>query len=287
MAGHYLVERSRSAGWAWFLAAFALALLPVSLLFFRLRILDQTTLSWSLAVTGSVVAIGLLLGLYSVLSVWRTGAAGGRRAVAALLVGGVAAAPFLGGAMLLSRYPAGNFAETTGMRAEGPALAANAGLVASDDVLVGRDFQAPASTVYRAVRTALDEGGATLSDVRTPSMAPTEGPDLGAPSTGQVPIPTLRNTLSLNENEGVEDDPLARLDSDEYAIEAVAYAPVFAFPSDMTIRIVEADGTTYVDVRSISRTLTRDLGENRRLIQRFLSRLDEAMRVMEGVVPES
>lgn len=284
MAGHYLTGRSRSADWAWKLALFGLALLPVSVLFFRLHLLDQAVLSLSLALAGGLAALGLLLAVFAILLIWRSGARGGGRAIGALLVGGLAAAPFLGAAYLFSKYPEGHAAETTGMSAI--ALPAQP-IPTQDGVLVGRDFQATASTVFQAARTAMEKRGMVLVDVRTPDMARPEGPDLGVSGTVLVPIPTLRDSLRLDEEEDEETDEFADLDSDDYTIQATAYAPLFAFPSDMTIRIVENDGTTYVDVRSVSRTLERDLGENRRLIQGFLDRLDEAMKVLEGVAPES
>ena len=286
MAGHYLTGRSRSADWAWKLALFALALLPVSVLFFRLHLLDQSVLSLSLLLAGGLAALGLLLAVFAILLIWRSGARGGGRAVGALLVGGLASVPFLGAAYLFSKYPEGHAAETTGM--SGAALPTQP-IQTQDGVLVGRDFQATASTVYQAARTAMEKRGMTLVDVRTPDMARPEGPDLGVSGTVLVPIPTLRDTLRLEdeEDEDEESDPFSDLDADEYTIQAVGYAPLFAFPSDMTIRIVENDGTTYVDVRSVSRTLERDLGENRRLIQGFLDRLDEAMKVLEGVAPDT
>ncbi|ALN73014.1 DUF1499 domain-containing protein [Aureimonas sp. AU20] len=287
MAGHYLRGRSRSAIWAWNLAAFAFALLPISVGFFRLHLLDQSILSLSLLLAGGIAALGLLLAVFAILIIWRSGARGGGRAVGALLVGGVAAAPFLGAAYLFTKYPDGHAAETTGMSA---ALSETAPATVStlDGVLVGRDFQATAATVYQAARTAMEKSGMTIADVRTPDMARLDGPDLGVSGTVSVPIPTLRDSLNLDDEE--EDDssePFADLDSDDYTIQAVGYAPLFAFPSDVTIRIVETDGTTYVDLRSVSRSLERDLGQNRRLIQDFLARLDEAMKVLEGVAPES
>lgn len=289
MAGHYLTRRSRSATWAWNLSIFALALLPISVAFFRLHVLDQAALSLSLLLAGGIAALGLLLALFAILLIWRGGARGGGRAVAALMAGCIAAVPFLGAAYLFSKYPNGHSAETTGMR---QALAETATPVAPistlDGVLVGRNFQATASTVYQATRAALEKSGMTLVDVQTPEMLRPQGPDLGVSGTVTVPIPTLRDSLNLDEDEDeTSDDPYADLDSDDYTIRAVGYVPLFGFPSDATIRIVETDGTTYVDMRSVSRNLERDLGQNRRLIQGFLSRLDEAMKIEEGITPDS
>lgn len=286
MAGHYLTGRSRSATWAWNLSIFALTLLPVSVVFFRLRVLDQSILSLSLLLAGGIAALGLCLAFVAILVIWQSGARGGGRAVAALMVGGLAAAPFLGAAYLFSKYPTGHSAETTGMNQVG-SEAGPVPISTVDGVLVGRDFQATAATVYQAARTAMEKSGMTLSDVRTPDMARLEGPDLGVSGTVTIPIPTLRDSLNLDEAEDEPSDPFADLDSDDYTIQAVGYAPLFAFPSDVTIRIVENDGTTYVDLRSVSRDLQRDLGQNRRLIQGFLDRLDEAMKVLEGVSPEN
>lgn len=60
-------------------------------------------------------------------------------------------------------------------------------------------------------------------------------------------------------------------------IEATATSLLYGFKDDMVVRIVGADGSTRVDVRSKSRLGRSDLGQNANRIREFLSRLNSAL----------
>ncbi|WP_279481497.1 DUF1499 domain-containing protein [Aureimonas sp. SK2] len=278
MAGHYIRAQARTAGWAWSVAAFSLILIPVGILLFRLQLLDLANLSWTLLLAGGLASLALLMALGAIAVVWRKGAAGGGRAVAALVVAALALLPFGGAAYLYRLFPEGTSAETVGLN--GAAL-----VPVSPDVpqavVPGRDYQATASMVYEATRAALDDKGVEIVDVQTNLTPARDSDDLGVSGTVLVPIPTLRGSLAAEPA-----DPFDLKDASEYTIQAVAYAPVFGFPSDVTIRITEEGPQTFVDMRSASRDLERDLGQNRRIILSLLDGVDEAMRAAEGIVPE-
>lgn len=283
MGGHYIRARAHSAGLAWRAGVFTLALLPISVLFFRLQLLDLPALSWALLLAGGIGALALVLSLYSVAVVWHKGARGGGRATASLFVACLAALPFAGAAYLFTTYPEGGAAQTTGFAAAGSEGEADDNEMTTDRaVLPGRDFQATASMVYEAARTALDDRGMTIVDAQSSAEPSVESGDLGVTGTVLVPFPTSRDTIDPAE----EYDRFALKDAREYTIQATAYAPIFAFPSDLTIRITEDGAQTFVDVRSVSRSLDRDFGQNRRFIDGFLSSLDDAMKAAEGVTPE-
>ncbi|WP_185985243.1 DUF1499 domain-containing protein [Aureimonas mangrovi] len=276
MSGHYIRKRARSAGWAWALATFALALLAVALIFFRLQILNLQAFSLVVVTVGGLVVVALLCALFAAAKAWFRGHRGGGRAVAALFLSCFLAVPFAVGMFLAIEYPNSAMAETDGMAAQ---LSPSAGLpIESTRVVLGRDFRATAAEVYGAARSAIDASGWEVEDIVAGSgPQPAEG-DLGVAGTVVTAVPTLRDTLAA---EG-EQDPSAVQDSDQYVISAVAYAPILALPSDVTIRIVEEDGVSYVDVRSVSRDVPRDLGQNRRFIDAFLARLDAAMDLLRS-----
>ena len=281
MAGHYIRTRARSAEWAWRIAAFSLILVPVGILLFRLHLLDLPNLSRTLLLAGGLASFGLLLALAAIAKVWRKGASGGGLAVAGFLVAALVLMPFGGAAYLYRLFPEGSSAETAGLvdtavtplaeETEGP-----------DAVIPGRDYQATASMVYEAARAALEQRGIEIVDVQSSLTPPRDSDDLGVSGTVSVPIPTLRGSVAASEPL----DRFALKDAREYTIHAVAYAPVFAFPSDVTIRIAEEGAQTFLDMRSASRDLGRDLGQNRRIIASYLDSVDEAMRAAEGIVPE-
>lgn len=279
MGGHYITGRAASADWAWRLAAFSTLLVPLSILFFRLRLLDLPTLTWSLGLAMAGLALGLLFAVYAMARIWILGEDGGGRSLAALALALAAAAPFVFVAHLVSQAPLGNAARTAGFAAPGAfARSAETGSA----VLPGRDFQAAASIVYGAARTALADEGMTVVDVSTPTTPLLGSDDLGVSGTVLVPVPTPRDSVDRERAY----DPLSDLDSDDYTVTAVAFAPIFGFPSDVTVRIVEEEGETFVDVRSVSRTIANDGGLNRRIVEGFLESLEAAMNVLEGVTPE-
>lgn len=288
MAGHYIKGRAVSAAWGWRSGTLALATLIVAVAFFRLKLLDPLTLTWTLAVAAGFAALALLLSAHAVLRVWRRGDRGGGRALAAFALGLVVAIPFVGLLYLFDRYPDGNAAQTSGVLApiQGAPGGAPAEPLAPPEraLLPAKDYQATAATVYGAARQVLTASGMDVVEVETSATPkPAEG-DLGVAGTVAVPLPTPRDSV----NRSAEYDPAATADADGYLIRAVAYAPLLGFPSDVTIRIVEENGVAYVDMRSVSQTLARDLGENRRIIQTFLARLDAAMQALQDVaVPEN
>lgn len=280
MAGHYLRTRARTAGWAWSVAAFSLILIPVGILLFRLKLLDLDNLSWTLLLAGGLASAGLLLAVAAISKVWRKGAVGGGRAVAALVVAAVALLPFGGAAYLYRLFPDGASAETAGLGDASLApVAATSGT--SQALVPGRDYQATASMVYEAARATMEQQGIEITDVQSSLTPPRDSDDLGISGTVRVPIPTLRGSIGAE-----PPDPFAIKDARDYTIQAVAYAPVFGFASDVTIRIAEEGAQTFIDMRSASRDLDRDLGQNRRVIVSFLNGVDEAMRAAEGIVPE-
>lgn len=278
MAGHYIVGRARTADWAWAAAIFAPALMACAVVLFRLSVLNEKALSWSFVLAAATTAAGLVLSLGACLIVWQSGRRGGGRATAALAVALVAAVPFAFGAKLYADYPTGNFAATTGFDQLPGSEAAR------DETrpLVGRDYQATASTVYGAVRTALEGSGIRISDVSTSGLPRPTDDDLGVSGSVTTPIPTPRDSIDPTE----PFDRFAGLDATDYTIQGIARVPVFGFLSDVVVRIQEDEGETYVDMASRSRTLPLDLGQNRRIIESFFGRLEEAMNVLEGVTPE-
>ncbi|MBB3949697.1 DUF1499 domain-containing protein [Aureimonas jatrophae] len=278
MAGHYIVGRTKTADWAWSCAAFAPAVMISAIVLFRLTVLDEETLSWSFALAAALVAAGFVLALVACGIVWHRGKHGGGRATAALTVALVAAAPFALLGWLYSQYPTGNSAATTGLEQPVTSGDPNGGV----RPLVGRDFQATASTVYGAARTAFEGSGIAIVDVGTSSLPRPAAGDLGVSGLVTTPVPTPRDSIDPTQ----PFDRFAGLDATDYTIQGVATVPILGSPSDVVVRIQEDNGETYVDMTSRSRTLPLDLGQNRRIIEGFMARLEEAMNVLEGVTPE-
>lgn len=279
LSGHYIRKRTWLGTYSWALASFAAMLLVVAILFLRLDVLDLRGFSFSVAFVAALVVLALLMALWGIAKAWRRGDKGGGRAVAALFLASLIAVPFAFGIALALEYPTSSMAQTDGIEpaSAGQAPAAEPG---STSILLGRDFRATAADIYSAARATIEASGWEVLEVQASQMPrPAEG-DLGVSGTVIVPIPRFRDALTEDEAEAV--DPFAASDSDEYLITAVAFAPVLGFASDVTIRIAEVDGTSYVDMRSVSRDLPRDLGQNRRFIEGFFTRLDAAVTLLQS-----
>ena len=217
---------------------------------------------------------------------WFRGAAGGGRALAAAVLALAVLAPFALGAYVYARTPVGRTAATDGMIALDAVTASEGGDDAPEDdgasVLVeGRRFALPAAQVYANARLVLGDLGWQVLEVEAGDPDEPEG-DLGTSGTVQVPLPTARDSLDPN----AAADPLDQPESDEYLVFAVARDRILALPSDVTIRIVEDDEATFVDLRSTSRFGDFDLGQNRRFIESFLTGLDAAMTGAASVLPD-
>ncbi|KAB0679556.1 DUF1499 domain-containing protein [Aureimonas leprariae] len=295
MAGHYLKKRLRTASLARRLASFALILLVVAVLMFRLHGIEFEVLRILLAVVGALAALALVLALFGLARVWRKGYRGGGAALAALVIGALVAAPFAFAGALALRNPPTNMAETDGIAEEEqdasaatvpPAAPTNATQAPDEEeALNGRVFAVRASQVYAAVRLVLGDVGWTVGEVQTadPEQG-TSGEDASpadepppAAIAGTVPVPTPREVPGEAETPAKAPDPLDQPDSGEYRIAAVAASPVLGLPSDVEIRIVEDDSQAYLDLRSVSRFGSYDFGQNRRFIEDFLARVDTAM----------
>ncbi|WAJ29655.1 DUF1499 domain-containing protein [Antarcticirhabdus aurantiaca] len=287
MAGHYIRDEVRLAPLARRVGGFALLLLPVSLLFHRLGAVDWDAFLLLLALVAVLALLAALTALGGLGKAWGIGARGGGVALAALLVSLAALSPFALAGLLAIENPLVAEAMTDEY---GPAAlaAAGGGASAAPTVAVtsGRRYDAAAPQVYAATRLVLGDNGWTVEDVTAgdpDAQARLANPDDLGRTTGEIPIPTPRSGVDM----AIAADPLERPDSDQYRIEAVASDLLFARPSDVSIRIIEENGTTRVDLRSASRQGGFDLGQNRRFIDSFLAALDEAMTGAEAAIPSA
>lgn len=280
MAGHYLRKRLRSAPVARRMAWFSGILLVVSALMLRLGAVEFAVFEILLALVATIGGAALVLAGFGLQRVWSRGHEGGAAALGAFVVGLFVAAPFaLGGALALSNPPI-NMAETDGLAeaVDEPAPVDPAAVVN------GRVFPVRASQMYQTVRLVLGDVGWSVSGVETADPKPvaedTAEPPEPAPAppviAGGIPVPTPRVAPDEEAGEG-EADPLDRPESGEYRVTAEARDPILRLPSDVEIRITEDEEQAYLDLRSVSRFGSRDLGQNRRFIENFLERVDAAM----------
>ena len=311
VAGHYIQKRLVLAGFARRLAGFAIILMVVSVLIYRLGSISPQALIGLLLLAGVIGFIALLVALWGMGRAWFQGVAGGGTAVGAFVLSAIALSPFAFAGYLAADNPPVNTAVTQRLApddvaavidainpgadqatASARAGSAEAGataesvLASQPSVVPGRRYLADAPRVYRAARDVLEDDldwdvddvvAGDPNAVDAPA-APQPAPgDLGVSGSGGIPIPTPRAQIETMQGQ----DPEQILESDQYRLTVVARDAIFALPSDMVIRIAEDGDETFVDVQSTSRDTGLDLGQNRRFIERFLTDLDTAMSGLE------
>ncbi|KQT61281.1 MULTISPECIES: DUF1499 domain-containing protein [unclassified Aureimonas] len=280
--GHYIRKRLRLAAPARRLAAFALLFLAAGILVLRLGAIEFEALKGVLVVAFALAALSFLIAGLGLVRAWSRGYEGGGVAVGALALSILTLAPFAFAGVLAYDNPQVSAAVSDGMEATDiaaePATAAGG---AETGLVSGRRFQATAAQVFGVSRLVLDDLGWNVAGVAANAPVEEEDGDLGTSGTIGIPVPTPRESIDQDAGE----DPMDQPDSSDYAIEAVATGPILALPSDVSIRIVEDGPETFVDLRSVSRDVAWDLGQNRRFIEDFLTRLDTAMAGALTVVP--
>ena len=74
-------------------------------------------------------------------------------------------------------------------------------------------------------------------------------------------------------------------DATEITLEAQANSSLLGFPSDVAIRLIDEDTSTYVDMRSTSRYGPHDFGDNAARIASFLAELDVEIAYLTVITP--
>lgn len=258
-----LERRSRSAWWSRRIAVFSAVLFVTGGLTHRYGLIDTVSLFWIIGVVGGLAALGLVLGLAGLSRVWREGEIGARDGLLGTAVALLVLMPYLVSGYLFFACPLLNdistdladpprFAFLQGMRTSEMNVVAPIGEEAAAiqqenyPEITGRRYDLPADRVLGIVRHLA-----------------------AARSWAVVHLPAVAG-----------DGPVAA----DTTLEAVAYSYLLAIPYDVAVRIIDEQGTTYVDMRSASRYGLHDFGENARRIAAFLSDLDAEASLQAGVV---
>lgn len=145
------------------------------------------------------------------------------------------------------------------------------------------------------ILTAQTEQGQAAIDQESSGLVAKPSTDrLGRPL--RIPLPKKRPIVRTIVNSGageqpapvfetVQVSPIGRAtdeeenaDREERYVEAVATTFLFAFESDIVVRMIEEEDGTLVDMRSTSRHGPHDLGSNAKRVVAFLSELDAALQ---------
>lgn len=250
-----LSERHRSvaAPWAQRLAWFAAVLFLLSGLGHRYGLIDTPSFFWLLGIVVALALLALGAAAVGLLALWERGDKGGRAATAGAILALLVLAPFAVCAWRLVEYPP---------------------LVDVSTDLLSR----PALTLAAGARTEAMNPiePATAANARLQNEA---YPEVTGRRYDAAPDVIARMALTLLAQRGwpLKQQVTAPAVGD-LTIEATAYSFWLGFPTDVSIRLVDEGQTTFVDMRSASRYMRHDLGDNARRIVSFLADLDAAVR---------
>ena len=276
------------AGIASFLARFAFVLLLAALATRWLGIVALEELYAPAVLVALAVAGGVVAGIAALGDAWFRGARGAWRAIRALALCAVVAAPLAIAAYRAAASPSLSDVSTDPI--DPPRIG---DLVLSDDAAVGtapdlttRRYEAAIERVGNAVAQAVLDLGWELD---TSALRPAEADDAAAPvpppaDAPAVPVPRMR-PLTAGEQAMVD----ARLAAEREAVaearraeEAIVsltgsvVSPVLRIRSDVAVRLRDDGDSTTVDIRVRTEGGGNDLGENPRRARAFLEALDRA-----------
>ncbi|MGE0501531.1 MAG: DUF1499 domain-containing protein [Rhizobiaceae bacterium] len=231
----------------------------------RFGLIETVPFFWLLGVTATFALIGLALSASGFSSLWKYGDRGGKDSVRGAIVALIVLCPFLVSGYRVVAYPRLNDISTDvvdpprlaqAQRLRSGAMNAIDAITAEEAELqtmaypavTGRRYDVPFDRVLESVETVL----ATRNWVR-----------LGQSQSGP---PDERETSGLT-------------------LEVTAWSFWLGFPVDVAIRIVDEGETSFVDMRSSSRYMQHDMGDNARRVMAFLDELGQDVAGKVAVAP--
>ena len=246
-------HRSSSAPWARRLAAFALVLFALSGLGHRYGLVDTPSFFWLLGIVVGLTILSFIAAAAAFVGLWERGDKGGRDATLAVLLSLLVMAPFAVSVWRLAIYP--------------PLVDV------STDLLQRPSFELAAASRTPAMN-AIEP--ATAANAR---MQVEYYPEVTGRRYDAAPDIIAAAVLGLLDQRGW---PLKRQvtapAAGDLTVEATAYSFWLGFPADVSVRLVDEGQSTFVDMRSASRYMRHDLGDNARRVIGFLADLDATLR---------
>jgi hypothetical protein len=245
---------SRWATWSLRLSEFSAVLLIYSVIAYRLRYVPATGFFWLLGLVGIIGLVGLGLAFLGFNDVWQRGDKGIARALGGLAVAGLVLFPFA-----LSGYRAVVY----------PRL-----------YDISTDVDDPPTFI-------------TAEASRTPPMNPIRPvsadaarlqagayPDVTGRRYNGSPDRIMPSVMAVMQAKGwtVTGTRGTPGQDDEVFVEALAHTFYLDLPVDVVVRLSDEGGTTYVDMRSSSRYILHDFGDNARRITAFMFALDDQVQ---------
>ena len=260
-----IIERKSSAAarWARRLALFSAALFITAVAGHRFGAVETVPFFWLACLIAALALLSLLLGLLGMRALWEHGARGGRASALAIVVAVLVLAPIgLAGFLAATLPPLGDV---------------------STDVLEPPSFRV-APGERKSEMNPLGTYPPAQADIQREAYADVTGRRYAMAAQG---VQELAALLAKERRWTILRPFDADGDGGESTMEAVAHSPLLGLLSDVAVRVTDEGETSYVDMRSVSRYGTRDLGDNARKIASFLADLDQLVTLRATMSPPS
>lgn len=267
---------SHAASWARRIGLFTLLLFLITALLHRLGMMAPTTVAILLALSGCLAVLTLLLSVTGLVRLWMVGAKGGVASTKGLFLSIVVLVPV---GLLAFRFytlpplydistdldDAPEFLEPISRNAPafaGFGAAADKGQAEAYPRVTGRRYEGAMDRVLEAVRQVAKDNRIHISRVATLESVPGPEEDEGSvvdEAESALPEDTEANAAAVILLQGETTNLILGLEA------------------DVSIRLSEEAETTYVDIRSVTRSSPHDLGTNADMIITFLAALDSEL----------
>ena len=264
-------RRSSLARWSRRLAVFSAVLLAVSAISHRSGMIETVALFWLIGLVAGLALLGMGLACQSFVEIWRDARRGFGDAAFGVVLAACVLSPYAFSTYRFFAYPMLNDVSTDWINP--PQLLAAQALRHP----VMNEIQHPEPESISAQEAYFPDVTGRRYDLTANRLLAIVGELIAARgwTVAKLGAPTPH----------LPDDELA--EQSEQTVDVVAYSPILALASDVSIRIVDEDTSSYVDVRSASRYGRHDLGQNARLIASLLNDLDAEVAAQRGAPPES
>jgi len=254
-------RRSKLSVWSSRFALVAIPILIIAAIGHRIGTIDATATYSVIALAFSLAALAVVAALAAFESIWRDGRKGFGSALVGLVLGlSILSIPATG-AWKIVHYPRLVDISTD---VDNPPLFFRAHTERADaDIRIGRFSRDEAALVQQAYPDIVSR----YYPLDTPAVF------------GAADAIVERRRWSVLDRQPPQDA------SDSGRIEAVAQTLLFGFKQDVAIRVAPEGEGTLVDMRSIARHGTHDLGADAERIRAFFSDLDRALQGL-GATPE-
>jgi len=242
-------QQSRLAKWGFWIAVAALVVLAICVLGNRFELIHFGIAVRGLALAAAIGLVAVVVSAAGIIRTLTSNRSGARLAIAGLVLGLLVAAPVV------------------------QAMMAGAQVPGIHDITT--DLDNPPS--FDAVAALRGEGTNPLDRAEPENLAELQTqayPDIATIEVGEQPGKVFEAAVETARDLGWD---IVAVNPEAGMIEATATTRVMNFKDDVAIRVVERDGGTAVDIRSVSRVGISDLGANANRIRTFRDALKKKL----------